>query len=315
MENRGRTVAAVFGNYRSVRTSALWQWDKGQILQISGLDLPAAWEAHVANGGSGTTAERYIGSGDSLAIDDKFLESGAPVVVWIYLHETEDDGETEYVVTIPVQRRKQPEDATPSESQEDAIARAIVALNAAVEATAADVQTAEQAKADAVSAKDEAEAAKRDAVAAQGAAETAKRDAVTAQGAAETARGDAVAAAGTAAQSSTAAIQAEASARAARAAAEEAQDDAELAARQAAGSATAAGQSQSAAEAAALDAERMTYGTEGGVPVPATSQYSENNAKYYLRLTREAYTAIAQELLGLSVVNGVINITYEEVSA
>ena len=51
---------------------------------------------------------------------------------YIYLHEGEDDGETEYKALIPVIGRPEPSDLEPTPVQQDAITQAIAALNTAV---------------------------------------------------------------------------------------------------------------------------------------------------------------------------------------
>lgn len=47
---------------------------------------------------------------------------------------------------------------------------------------------------------------------------------------------------------------------------------------------------KSVSTAAALEAEKITYGTENGQPVPSTDSHHENNANYYLGLIRQAKT-------------------------
>lgn len=146
---------------------------------------------------------------------------------------------------------------------------------------AQDRAAAEQAAEDAIEAQGKAEAA-------QEAAESAERAAGESAGAADTSARAAAESAGAADRSAGAADQsAQAASRSASAADQSAQD--------AAGSVTAAGEQAGAAAGSAgdaatyaLEAERMTFGTEGGVPVPATSPYNENNANYYLTLTRQA---------------------------
>jgi len=145
---------------------------------------------------------------------------------------------------------------------------------------AGDRAAAEQAAEDAIEAQGKAEAA-------QEAAENAERGAGESAGAADTSARAAAESAGAADRSAGAADQsAQAAGRSATAADQSAQT--------AAGSVTAAGEqagaanaSARAAAASALEAERMTFGTEGGVPVPATSPYNENNANYLLGLTRQ----------------------------
>lgn len=164
---------------------------------------------------------------------------------------------------------------------------------------------AEQAAEDAIEAQGKAEAA-------QEAAESAERGAGESAGAADTSARAAAESAGAADRSAGAADQsAQAAGRSAI--------DADQSAQTAAGSVTAAGEQAGAAAGAArdaaayaLEAERMTFGTEGGVPVPATSPYNENNVKHYMELTAQK----AQEFEdSLSTVEAVKNAIVREIKS
>ena len=65
----------------------------------------------------------------------------------------------------------------------------------------------------------------------------------------------------------------------------------------------------SSAQTNALKAEGYAVGEQNGEPVASGSPYYENNAEYY---KEQAWAAVAALDLGLSVINGEINITYEE---
>ena len=110
-------------------TNELWQYDYGQVLQFAGLDLPSAYEVHFANAPHGTDSITQIGNADGVTIPDQFLESGECVYSWVYLHTGADDGETEYMVTIPVNKRAKPTHEEPTPVQQDEIEQAIAALN------------------------------------------------------------------------------------------------------------------------------------------------------------------------------------------
>lgn len=140
---------AVFGAYREVKTRALWQYDYGQVLRFTGLDLPDAYEVHFANSRTGS-ATTQIGDADGVIIPDIYLTTGQPVYAWLYLHTGPDDGETEYVVTIPVNPRAKPTDQEPTPVQQDAITQAIAALNAGVEDVHAAVDAIDQTVQDAL---------------------------------------------------------------------------------------------------------------------------------------------------------------------
>lgn len=130
-------TTASFGTDRtstetSARTAPLWQYDYGQVLKIDGVELPTAYEVHFSNEKHGTSVTQ-IGNGDGVDIPDALLLSGKPVYAWVYLHTGLNDGETEYIITIPVNKRAQPTNATPTPVQQDAITQAIAALQEAVE--------------------------------------------------------------------------------------------------------------------------------------------------------------------------------------
>ena len=127
------TVANFADGRHVTRTGAVYQYDYGQILQFSGLDLPSAYEVHFSNQESIGTSKTSIGNEDGVVIPDEYLLSGEKVYAWIFLHEGLDDGETEYKITIPVNKRARPTDIEPTPVQQDVITQTIAELNSAVE--------------------------------------------------------------------------------------------------------------------------------------------------------------------------------------
>lgn len=120
-------------------TSPVYQYDKGLKLVFENADeIPLATEIHFSN-------ERFGESKTSICIDgvadiyDEYLKSGENVYAWMYIHNSEDDSETTYELTIPVRQRAKPKEYVPTEEEDDTIAQTIVALNVAVEKTAQDV--------------------------------------------------------------------------------------------------------------------------------------------------------------------------------
>ena len=128
-------VIAVFANNGTMATTQtpLWQYDYGQILVIQGLQLPQAYEVHFCNS-TDTATITSIGNADGVEIPDQFLRSGERIYAYVYLHTGEDDGETEYKITIPVMDRAEPTDIEPTPAQESTIGQLITALNDAVDA-------------------------------------------------------------------------------------------------------------------------------------------------------------------------------------
>lgn len=114
-------------------TSALYQWDYGQILLPTGVELPSAYEVHFAVPNTDTTMT-VIGNANGVAIPDELLTTAGQIVAYIYLHSGEDDGETEYKINIPVKSRPQPSDYEPTPVQQDVITQTIGAVQSAMNA-------------------------------------------------------------------------------------------------------------------------------------------------------------------------------------
>lgn len=185
-------VIAKFDNSTSVLTEPIWQWNYGQILRIQGLRLPRAAEVHFAMGNdSKTRIGTTIDNVTDVVIPDSMLEQSGRLKAYVYLHVGEDDGETEYEITVPVKARAEPEQYDPGE-EATALAEAIALLQDDLQQTGADRAAAEEAKADAIAAKNAAVQAKDDAVSAKNAAIQAKDDAVAAKNAAVQAKDDTV---------------------------------------------------------------------------------------------------------------------------
>ena len=138
-------VVAAFGGSKVVRTRALYQWDYGQMLQFSGLDLPDAYTVHFSNVGVGGTAKTMVGNADGVDIPDEYLTTGQTVYAWVYLHAGDADGETVYSVIIPVVARPKPVEDEPTPAQQGAVDQAIAALNDGVDRAEAAAEAAEQA--------------------------------------------------------------------------------------------------------------------------------------------------------------------------
>lgn len=120
-----------FGKETQIVSSPLYQYDYGQKVKIFGLDLPAHYEVHFSNYERGD-ATTVLASLNEFDIPDMYLQSGRDVYIWIYLHIGNDDGETEYQITIPVIKRAKPSDEEPTSEEQSIIDQTIIALNAAV---------------------------------------------------------------------------------------------------------------------------------------------------------------------------------------
>ena len=80
------------------------QWDKGQILQISGVELPETYKVEFSNGDT-LEAIPAIGTAEGVEIPDKLLYSSSPIRAYIVLSEAEGERNTEYWLTIFVKPR------------------------------------------------------------------------------------------------------------------------------------------------------------------------------------------------------------------
>ena len=175
------------------------QYDYGQVLKIAGLDLPDAFEVHFANAGDTTTITQIAQNG-IVEIPDRFFKTSRQINAFIFLHDGETDGETEYKITIGVLPRPAISDEEPTPEEQSAITQAIAALQAAVASTAQSETNA------AASAESAATSASEAAMSAQNAADsetTAGEAAQAAQQSAEDAAGSASAAATSASEAKT----------------------------------------------------------------------------------------------------------------
>lgn len=205
-------VTAYLGNNRATTTAGRYQWDYGQVLRIEGINLPYSFQTHFSNQPRVGTAKTFIGTDRAVEIPDEYLITGKTIYAWIFLHDSETDGETVYTITIPVIPRPQPVDEEPTPVQQSEINQLINVLNNGVER--------------AETAADNAEAS---ATASQASAEESAGSATTAAQKAEeaaTSAGNAAQSAQAAAASETAACQSASAAAESEAAAQASADDA-----------------------------------------------------------------------------------------
>lgn len=125
-----RNVTKVRFSGHSATAEPLYQYDYGQVLSFCGVDLPDSYEVHFAKEGDAQTVS-VLGDSSGVLIPDMYLTTAKTVYAWLFLHEGEDDGETEYKVTIPVLARPEPSETQPTPVQQDIITQAIAAMQAA----------------------------------------------------------------------------------------------------------------------------------------------------------------------------------------
>lgn len=211
------TNSIVTIKYGELATKPIFQWDYGQTLKFDGFGdfLPdVGFEVHFANPADSTSVTS-IGTADGVQIPDALLQTGLSVIVWVYLHDTATDGETEYRFTIPVARRTMPDNGEITPEQADIIDQAMAVLQSGITRAEAAAEIAEtSATASELSATDAATSAAAAAGSASdaygdaeraeisaGSAEGFAHDAQESEGAAQGYAADASASAGAAAQS------------------------------------------------------------------------------------------------------------------
>lgn len=117
-------LEAVFtANVDEIKVSGLTQWDRGQMLQITCPDLPAAFQVHFTNRARAKAIPVHAVGADNVttvAIPDEILRE--PFEVLVHLYFTEGDagliGETVRTIRMPITPRAQPEDYVADLTQE-----------------------------------------------------------------------------------------------------------------------------------------------------------------------------------------------------
>ena len=131
MDNRIITASFTHGE-TSIMVSPVYQYNYGQELHFVGLDLPQSFEVHFSNYQYGTSTTS-IGTNNVVTIPDAYFASDSDgIFAWVFLHDTENDGETRYEVIIPLRARAEITDETPTPEQQSEITQAIAALQVAV---------------------------------------------------------------------------------------------------------------------------------------------------------------------------------------
>ena len=268
-------VEAYFNGGLSTKTRSLYQYDYGQVLTFPDLITPLSYQVQFCNSGDTQTIEA-IGNADGVAIPDDVLRAGTYINVYVFLHDTETDGETRYSIIIPVNRRPEMSDIEPTPTEQREIDQLVSALNDGINRAET---AAENAEASELAAHDSAEAAAQSEQTATEAANTAVQKASEAENSATAS-----------AQSATASAEsAEASAQSASESATSA-DRAEQAATSAAASATAASGSASDSAASATAAE----GFAGNASTAAgTASQAAQNASQSATAASDSATAAA----------------------
>ena len=141
-------LRVTFGKELKIKSRPLYQYDYGQKIKFLDLNLPEAYEVHFSNYEYGT-ATITVATSNEVVIPDIYLQTGLNIFVWLYLHTGQNDGETEYMLTIPVIRRATILDTQPTPQEQSVITQTIAALNSAASTISASSSAAAQAALDA----------------------------------------------------------------------------------------------------------------------------------------------------------------------
>ena len=134
-------IVSVKLDSRYASTLGVWQYDYGQVLRITGPELPPAVEVQFSlNEKSGETLSRVGTTVDGVTevkIPDELLTHSATsnyrIYVYIYLTD-ETSGNTKYEITIPVRVRSKPTSPTEDpETDPDLFRETVVAVNTSAE--------------------------------------------------------------------------------------------------------------------------------------------------------------------------------------
>lgn len=121
------SITLTFGDETNITsTEKFTQFDYGQQIIFADLELPTPFECHLSNVKLGK-AVTVIGENNVIEVPNELLSTGLPLYGWVFLHESVNDGETEYTFKIKVTRRAIPKDTITPE-QQSAITRAIALL-------------------------------------------------------------------------------------------------------------------------------------------------------------------------------------------
>ena len=160
MENTYNIIHVDFKGERIAQKYNLWQYDYNQILQISGLSLPATVEIHFSlTGNTGETETRVATTKNGITqvqIPNELLRNDGKsgnysIFAFIYVVD-EDSGNTEYEIILHVKSRPAPGEIGEDPEEKRILDEAVNAVNAAA-------SRAETAEAEARSAADSATAA------------------------------------------------------------------------------------------------------------------------------------------------------------
>lgn len=107
-------IASFKEGENKVYTKAAYQYDKGQMLVITGIALPETFEIHFSNDKEYGIASSYVGSMDGVMIPNAYFLSGDYIYAWVHsVTKIPDEDpkkevtvrQTVYEIVIPIIRR------------------------------------------------------------------------------------------------------------------------------------------------------------------------------------------------------------------
>lgn len=141
MENTYNIIHVDFKGERIAQKYNLWQYDYNQILQISGLSLPATVEIHFSlTGNTGETETRVATTKNGITqvqIPNELLRNDGKsgnysIFAFIYVVD-EDSGNTEYEIILHVKSRPAPGEIGEDPEEKRILDEAVNAVNAAAD--------------------------------------------------------------------------------------------------------------------------------------------------------------------------------------
>ena len=93
----------------------VYQYDIKQILVFDGAGLPDGTRVDFANEGDKKTKSDLVDD-NQVGLPDEYLLNGKRVKVYVVLYGNDDDVQTRYEITIPVNRRPEPSNVAPTPS-------------------------------------------------------------------------------------------------------------------------------------------------------------------------------------------------------
>lgn len=125
-------ITIAFGKSSRVTGKPInYQYDEKQILIITGLDLPEYYTVDFCNEGDEETIP-MVGTAEGVQIPDDVMKSGKNVKAYIVLTGEDEDVQTRYEITIPVNVRPKRTDIQPTPEEQSEIDSLVYAMNDAV---------------------------------------------------------------------------------------------------------------------------------------------------------------------------------------